>query len=100
MPKFKVDVEVTARCTYTVELEEQDEASAEASAIDLWRTKLPEDFQVEKGYIDNWEAEVEQLSWECEECGVEITREQSQLTGGLCSPCDAKMEAEDRSAQP
>jgi rubrerythrin len=98
MPKFKVEVEVTARCRYTVELEADGEGCAEDDALKLWRSKLPDDFQVEKGYIDDWDTEVEQLTWECTECGAEISQEQSDKGDGLCPACDAKMKAEESSA--
>lgn len=71
MAKFKIKVTVTAQCDYEVEVDERTEAKAEATACGLWREKMPEDFQVEKGYTTNWETEVEQLTADCPECGVE-----------------------------
>jgi len=85
MPKYKVVVKVKAEVEYEVEIEDADsERDAEEQAINQWRTKLPEDFQVEKGYIQSWEAEAEQLTWECHECGEEITREQYLNFDEMC----------------
>ena len=71
MSKYTVEVTITAHCTYTVELEARDESSAEREAEGRWRELLPEDFQVEKGYISDFSTETEQLTAECPECGEE-----------------------------
>lgn len=95
--KYKVQVTVKAECTYTVEVEERSEAVAEDAATALWRTELPDDFQVEKGYITDWEIEeIENLTWECSECEKEITREQSEKNDGICDECNAEHEAEEK----
>ena len=69
--KYIVEVTVKAEVTYTVEVEESSESKAEDAACGMWRTEAPSDFQVEKGYITDWEVEVEQQTQECEECGKE-----------------------------
>jgi hypothetical protein len=73
MAKFKVTINVIASCPYTVEVDAADELKAEDAAAALWRDKLPSDFQVEKGYITDWEAEkTEQLTFDCERCEKEF----------------------------
>jgi hypothetical protein len=71
MAKFKIRVTVKAECTYEVEVDHTSEANAEDEAKDLWREKLPDDFQVEKGYVTDWEVETEQLTAVCPDCNVE-----------------------------
>jgi predicted RNA-binding Zn-ribbon protein involved in translation (DUF1610 family) len=71
MAKFKIRVTIKAECTYEVEMDESTEAKAEDAATLIWREKVPEDFQVEKGYITNWELETEQLTAICPDCGIE-----------------------------
>jgi len=71
MAKFKIKVTVKAQCDYEVEVDHTSEANAEDEATSLWREKMPEDFQVEKGYVTDWEVETEQLTADCPGCGVE-----------------------------
>jgi hypothetical protein len=71
MSKFKIRVTVKAECSYEVEVEASAEHEAEDAAARLWRDRLPDDFQVAKGYITDWETETEQLTAICPECGVE-----------------------------
>jgi len=71
MSKYTVQVTITAKTSYTVEIDTDTEANAETIASSQWRERLPEDFQVEKGYITGWETEAEQLTAECPECGKE-----------------------------
>lgn len=94
--KYKVQVTVKAEVTYTVEVEERSESIAETAACAMWRTQLPDDFQVEKGYITDWEIEkIENLTWECTECDKEITGEESNRNHGLCDACEAEWKAEE-----
>lgn len=71
MAKFKVKVKIIAACEYEVEVDTSTEAKAENTASGLWREKLPEDFQVEKGYISDVETEAEQLTADCPDCRLE-----------------------------
>lgn len=92
MPKFRVKVTVTASASYETEVEAADEMRAEDAAVDQWRALTPPDFQVAD--IDESEAEAEQLTWECEDCGAEISEEQSSKTGGQCEACAAAFDEE------
>ncbi len=92
--KFKVQVIVKAETGYEVEIDADSEIQAEDFAVDQWRTKLPDDFQVDKSYITDWETEAEQLSWECMECGREITREQYLAKDEMCPECFLEAEAQ------
>jgi hypothetical protein len=89
MAKFKVRVTVTAACEYEVEVDESSESAAEDAASALWREKLPDDFQVNKGYITDWESEVEQLTWECVSCEKEISEQEYRDHDEMCALCDA-----------
>jgi hypothetical protein len=71
MSKFKVKVKVIAACEYEVEMDTDTEAQAENGACGQWREKLPDDFQIDKGYITKCEVEAEQLTAVCPGCGVE-----------------------------
>ena len=74
MAKYKVKVRVIAAVEYEVEIDScgpRAESKAEDEATALWRVKTPEDFQVDKGYITDWETETEQLTADCPGCGVE-----------------------------
>jgi len=93
--KYKVKVNVIAQCCYTVEVEARDEETAEDLAAAAYRTALPDDFQVEKGYITDREIEsIENLTWECGECEKEISYEESAKNDGNCNACVAAFEAE------
>jgi hypothetical protein len=115
--KFKIKVKITAECEYEVEVDHDSQGNAEDEAMSLWREELPEDFQVEKGYITNWDVETEQQTAICPECGVEHrigTADYGQrhiVEGALvtrpdvewwiedqdyCAPCGAKTELEDK----
>jgi hypothetical protein len=87
MPKFKVRVTVTAETTYEVEVEASSEYKAEREAEVQWREKLPEDFQVDKGYITRLEPESTQLTWECVECNVPILEKDSCRQDEMCLNC-------------
>ena len=90
---------IKAACSYEVEVEADDETEAEDKATGMWREHLPDDFQVEKGYITDWEAEdIEQLSWECSECDKEISQEESTKNDGICNECNAEHEAEEQAS--
>lgn len=71
MAKFKVKVKIMAAFEYEVEVETPDEARAENVASASWREMMPEDFQVEKGYISKVETESVQLTADCPGCGKE-----------------------------
>lgn len=71
MAKFKVKVKIKAEYEYEVEMDTDTEAQAEDGATNLWREKMPEDFQVEKGYITAYETEADQLTAICPGCHVE-----------------------------
>lgn len=95
MSKFKVKVKVTAACEYEVEVHTSTKAQSENTATGLWREKLPEDFQVEKGYITDWEIETEQLTAECPDCNTEHTMADSWSEDrDYCKSCGAKIETE------
>jgi hypothetical protein len=106
MAKFKIKVRVVAACEYEVEIDHDTEAKAEDEATRIWRDKIPSDFQVEKGYITDWEVETEQQTAICPDCGIEHTiptadRNQAGADSWhedyeYCKPCGAKMEAEDK----
>lgn len=87
--KFKVNVTLTARTIYEVEIEANDEDAAEREAFSRWRELAGEDFQVYKP--DEYEAETEQLTWECRECSAEISELEFSENDELCNAC-AKLE--------
>jgi hypothetical protein len=89
MNKYKVRVIVTAVCEYEVEVEESSESLAEDAASALWREKLPDDFQVAKGYITDWEAETVQLTWECAACEKKISEAEFRANDEMCVACEA-----------
>jgi hypothetical protein len=104
--KFKIEVKIKAEFSYEVEVDHDSEANAEDEALAQWRERLPEDFQVEKGYITDWETEIEQLTAICPQCGTEhtIPTADRNLAGSdcwhedqdYCKPCGAKIELEDK----
>ena len=95
MAKYMVQVTVTASCTYEVEVESSTEWKAEDEASGMFRDMLPDDFQVAKGYITDWETEAEQLTWECEECEKQITESESDRCDDMCESCFEIQKAED-----
>jgi hypothetical protein len=97
--KFNVQVIITAQCEYTVEVDADSEDQAEDRALKLWRDKTPEDFQVEKGYITDWETEAEQLTAECPDCNTEHAMDDSwNEDRDYCAACGAKLEELERKA--
>jgi hypothetical protein len=70
MPQYEITVKVVATCSYTVTVDARDEAQAESEAISRYATECPEDFQVEKGYIE-WELDTDQLTADCPDCFTE-----------------------------
>lgn len=94
--KYKVDVTIKAEFTYQVEVEASSEARAEDEATGMWRSEMPDDFQVCKGYISAWEVDnTEQLTWECEDCGKQITESESDRCDDMCEPCFEVQKAKD-----
>lgn len=76
MAKFRVQVTIKAAVEYTVDVEADNEFEAEDKATGLWREKTPDDFDVSKGYITDWEAEsTDRLTYVCERCDVEYPAE-------------------------
>lgn len=89
---YEVTVKVIAEVEYTVTVDSSSEWKAEDAAIDRWRANLPSDFDVEKGYITSFETDnVKQLTFECCECGVEISEQTSQSHDELCESCYATL---------
>ena len=69
MKKYRVTVKVVAEVEYTVEVEAMWEHEADDKATGMWRQQLPDDFQVDKGYISNWSVEdTQQLTHYCTRC--------------------------------
>jgi hypothetical protein len=91
--KYKVTVKLTAEVEYETEVEASSWEKAEDAAMSQWREKTPSDFQVDKGYITNWEVDSTQASWECHDCGLAISEVVSQRNDELCDKC---LEAFDR----
>jgi len=85
MPKYSVPVKIIAIAEYTVEVEAPTSRAAEEKAINLWRFNVGPDFQVAD--FDEAQAEAEQISWNCEECGKEISYEEWAKGDTFCSPC-------------
>jgi rRNA maturation endonuclease Nob1 len=97
MAKFKIEVTIVAKCSYEVEVEASDESKAEDIATGLWREELPDDFQVAKGYITDWEIEdTEQLTAVCERCDVEYPLLDWPDDSDFCTPCGAKILEEEK----
>jgi hypothetical protein len=97
MPLFKVNVTVTKHDSYEMQVYAEDEAAAESIAQRAWREQTSEDFQVDRP--DEWEVESEQLTWECVECGVNITREQNVNGDEMCEKCVAAYDASEALAK-
>jgi hypothetical protein len=106
MPKFKVKVKLTAAYEYELEIDHASENKAQQEAANKWRDQLPDDFQVSKDYITDWDIESEQQTAICPDCGIEhgiptATVSEAQADAWLedyeyCKPCGAKIDAEDR----
>jgi len=97
MPLFKVSVTVTKHDSYEMQVDAEDGAAAESIAQSAWREQTSENFQVDKP--DEWEVESEQLTWECVECGVNITREQYHKGDEMCGRCVAAYDASEALAK-
>lgn len=83
MATYRVKVIIRAEVEYEAEVEASSEHEAEDKATGLWREKTPDDFQVSKGYITDWDAdEVEQLTHVCEDCGVEYPADRNFIING------------------
>jgi hypothetical protein len=93
MPRFKVKVIVKAQCEYTVEVDAENDQKAERAALSLDQRELPRDFRVNSGYITDYDCDVEQVSWNCIECGAEISEEQSDKNDDMCPDCIAAYDA-------
>jgi hypothetical protein len=72
-------------------VEADSEGKAEREAELAWRDHTSENFQVDKP--DTWKSETEQLSWNCVECGCEITKEQNRKGDEMCEKCVAVYDA-------
>lgn len=83
MPKFRIAVKIKAEVEYTVEVEAATEFEAEDKATGLWAEKTPSDFDVNKGYITDWEVEnTEQLTHVCERCDMEYPADVNTIING------------------
>jgi len=94
MATYKISVTVVAEAEYEVEVETSSEAKAEDLATAMWREKTPDGFQVDKGYITDWQTESEQTSWECHECGLDISEAIYRRNDEMCDDCLKKYDAE------
>lgn len=88
--EYKVRVKVLAEVEYEVIVDAVSESKAEDEATKLWRQMSPSDFQVDKGYLTGMECEAEQLTWECEQCGQQLTEEKYRKQDELCIECLAR----------
>ena len=93
MPRFNVRVIIKAQCEYTVEVDADNARKAERAALSPDQCKLPSDFRVNSGYITDCDCDVVQVSWNCCECGAEITKEQSDKNDDMCPDCIAAYDA-------
>lgn len=89
MPKFRVTQRAIKDTVYEVVVECADEGGADEAAAkrdDL----LPAGFCAP----DRWQTiSIEQVSWNCVECGVEITKEQNRKGDEMCEKCVAAYDA-------
>lgn len=109
MAKWNVRVKVMAEVEYEAEVEtgSNSETEADRAAFALWREKLPEDFQVNKGYITEINVEeTEQITATCERCDVDYPVNQPgpqplnvpqawAEDGDYCAKCGLEIEAEE-----
>lgn len=93
MPRFNVRVIIKAQCEYTVEVDAENEEKAERASLSLAHCRIPSDFRVNSGYFTDCDCEVEQVSWNCCECGAEISEEQSDKGDDMCEQCIAAYDA-------
>lgn len=110
--KYKVKVIIKAEVEYEVEVDADSEHKAEDIATGMWREKTPDDFQVNKGYITDWEVdETEQLTYYCVECDKEYSAKW-RLRGigpkplqpweedqDYCEECGPKVEAREKAEE-
>lgn len=113
MAKFKIRVIIKAEVEYEVEVEARDEFEAEDKATGMWAEMTPSDFEVNKGYITDWDVDNnERLTYVCEECEREYPAEPQtiNLQNGaegpyplmpwyedcdFCAECGPKIQAEE-----
>lgn len=113
MAKFKIAVKIKAEFEYEVEVDARREFEAEDKATGMWAEMLPSDFQVNKGYITDWDVEnTQQLTYVCEDCEREYPAEPQivNLLNGAegpyplmpwredsdyCEECGVKIQAEE-----
>jgi hypothetical protein len=93
MPRFNVRVIIKAQCEYTVEVDAENEEKAERASLSPAHCRIPSDFRVNSGYFTDCDCEVEQVSWNCCECGAEISEEQSDKGDDMCEQCIAAYDA-------
>lgn len=92
--KYRVKVVVRAGCEYEVEVCASSETEANDLASAMWRSKLPSDFDVEKGYVTDWVAdETVQIRWACNECDREISKAENDEYDEMCKFCYDEAEA-------
>ena len=84
--RYRVPVTLTARTTYTVEVEADNERQAEEAAIDQWKDWV----DLNEMEYESVEASAEQITWECESCGKEITYEEWAKGDTWCIACVTK----------
>ena len=88
--QFKVKVKVMAEVDYEVTVDAVSEDAAESEACRNYQSKLPSDFQVERGYVTELVCDdTTQLSWECQECGFEIPEAEYTKHDEMCTVCFA-----------
>lgn len=87
--QYKVRVKVIAEIEYEVTVDCASESRAESEAVNRYRRELPDDFQVDKIYITNFETDAEQLTFECHECGAAITQDTYRTKDEMCHICFA-----------
>ena len=93
--QFKIKVTVLASVDYELTLDAASESDAENQATAKWREMTPSDFQVDKGYLsDVVVEETEQLTWECLECGAEVSESVSFECDEMCPKCYREAEVE------
>lgn len=101
MSKYKIKIRVIAEVEYEVEVEASSENKAIDEAIARDQENLPSDFNVNKGYIKDWDAEeIEQLTFVCQRCDHEFPMagavKQWKEDDEFCAPCGKLIEAEDK----
>lgn len=100
MPRFKVQVTFhPSPKDYTVEVEAGDYREAENKAVkrEMFNSQLP-DYPLDSG-DGSFEIEAEQLTYECDECGKDFTREQIEDGTEWCKPCAAQIKLEEEAEE-